>query len=244
MTGAPGISLWQRLHQTSPINQAHITWRTYTRNFNHTQACPNTPEGPSYRTVIPRPTVKWEYSALTTEKGQQDMMPTMWAGTGTEPDRNGHTPIWQPSCGNRPTSPEPRADNIHSLRPAEPERRCVKASILHMESPSHWREDQNLTSGNTTPSYTRPTRQATSRANLNGVKRRTRVSNVCQVPKPVVTRIRRNSGEVCTVKNNFKLNKSRQVDKLWIWIKLQRQKPRLILALGWRWENSQVPDGM
>ena len=115
------------------------------------------PEGPSYRTVIPRPTVKWEYSALTTEKGQQDMMPTTWAGTGTEPDhrytdwhttrahgaaaRDGHTLIWQPSCSDRPTSPEPRADNTHSLMPAEPERRCVKASILHMESPSHWRKD-------------------------------------------------------------------------------------------------------
>ena len=118
------------------------------------------PEGPSYRTVIPRPTVKWEYSALTTEKGQQDMMPTTRAGTGTEPDhrytdwhttrahgvaaRDGHTPIWQPSCGCRPTSPEPRANNTHSLRPAEPERRCVKASILHTESPSHWREDTKV----------------------------------------------------------------------------------------------------
>ena len=33
VTGVPGLSPWQRLHQTSPINQAHITWRTYTRNL-------------------------------------------------------------------------------------------------------------------------------------------------------------------------------------------------------------------
>ena len=45
VTGAPGISLQQRLHQTSPINQAHITWRTYIRNFIHTQAWLNTPTG-------------------------------------------------------------------------------------------------------------------------------------------------------------------------------------------------------
>ena len=103
---------------------------------------------------------------------------------------------------------------------------------------------QKLTSGNTTPSYTRPTRQATSRANLNGVERRTRVSNVCQVPKPVVTRIGRNSGEVCMVKNNFKFNKVQQVNNDKMWLKSQSHKVRLILALGWRWENSQVPDGM
>ena len=70
--------------------------------------------------------------------------------TGTQPGlteraaHHGHTPIWQPSCGDRPTSLEPRADKTHSLRPTKPGQRCVKASILHMESPSHWREDTKV----------------------------------------------------------------------------------------------------
>ena len=89
---------------------------------------------------------------------------------------------------------------------------------------------QKLTSGNTTPSYTRPTRQATSRANLNGVERRTRVSNVCQVPKPVVTRIGRNSGEVCTVKITSNLTKSNK----WTTIKCDWNHKVTKCASYWR----------
>ena len=84
----------------------------------------------------------------------------------------------------------------HSLTQASRARTAMCQSL----DPPHgisitltWRY-KSLTSGNTTPSYTRPTRQATSRANLNGVERRTRVSNVCQVPKPVVTHIGRELG--------------------------------------------------
>ena len=213
---------------------------------------------PSSQDQLQRP-VKREYSALMTKISQQDMMPTTWAGTGTEPEHrytdrhttraHGAGGPWRAHTNlttqlRRSTNGSGTKSRQHSLTQANRARSAMCLNPPHGISITLMWRYKSLTSGNMTPSSTQPTKQATSRVNLNGVERRKRVSVICQVARPVVTQIGQNSDEVYRVKYNFKLNKSRQVDKLWIWIKLQCQKPRLILVLRWHWENSQVPDRM
>ena len=222
------------------------------------------PEGPSYRTVIPRPTAaSGQVGILSAHNGESptrheaNHVGRYWHRTGPSLHRpthnHGSRSGWPVTGTHQSDNPAVAIDQrvrsqelttlIHSGQQSpisDVSKPQSSTWYLHhtdvkIQKFDKWKHDTKLNSTH-----------KTSHQQGQPEWRRAPLKSVSDMPnaKAGVTRIGRNSGEVCTVKNNFKLNKSRQVDKLWIRIKLQSQKPHLILALGWRWENSQAPDGM
>ena len=143
-------SMWETVDQSAragPLNEAdNTTWRPIVQNRHPKTNYSIRSSGNTRRSQRRKANKTWcQPRGPVLAQNRTIATPTdTQPGLTERAARDGHTPIWQPSCGDRPTSPEPRADNTHSLRPTELDRQCVKASILHMESPSHWREDTKV----------------------------------------------------------------------------------------------------